>query len=99
LRSNFDARASTQLYSFRAQFLAYNESPLFLQLSPQSVVEQHTKDIPVSIYESAVEMVDNAPLTLFVRSGLKVETGEAERIAVDYTSKPSDTGPRGDSSS
>jgi COP9 signalosome complex subunit 6 len=80
------------------QFLAYNESPLFLQLNPQSV--EHTKDLPLSVYESAMEIVDNAPRTLFVRSAFKVETGEAERIAVDHTSKPSDTGgPEGDSSS
>lgn len=70
------------------QFFEYNETPLFLQLSRQAV----TKDLPVTIYESIVEIVNGEPEVVFVKAAYEVETGEAERVAVDHASKPSTTG-------
>lgn len=69
------------------QLFAYNENPLFLQLSPDAPTG---KDLPLVIYESATEIVDNNQETLFVVAPYKVETGEAERVAVDHVNKPTD---------
>lgn len=70
--------------------MAYNETPLFLQLSPDSVT--HGKDLPVTIYESVTEIVDNQPQTKFIVAPYRVETGEAERVAVDHASKSTSAG-------
>ncbi|GAA5868254.1 hypothetical protein JCM8547_002294 [Rhodosporidiobolus lusitaniae] len=86
------------------QFLEYNETPLFLQLSPPSLSSQPPtsssssstspsssggKDLPVQIYESTIELVSDVPTSVFVPTPYEVETGEAERVAVDHVSKPS----------
>ncbi|RUS21155.1 COP9 signalosome complex subunit 6-like protein [Endogone sp. FLAS-F59071] len=72
------------------QFLENNESPLFLQLDPASLhKDDRSKSLPVSLYESTIEVIGGQPQTLFIRSQYKIETGEAERIAVDHVSKPS----------
>lgn len=72
------------------QFLENNESPLFLQLDPASLhKDDRSRSLPVSLYESTIEVIGGQPQTLFIRSQYKIETGEAERIAVDHVSKPS----------
>lgn len=67
------------------QLFLYNENPLFLQLSPDA---HSGKDLPLTIYESANEITDNQQVTVFIRAPYKVETGEAERVAVDHVNKP-----------
>lgn len=69
------------------QLLTYNENPLFLQMAPETA--QSSKDLPLTIYESATEIVDNNQVMVFVGTPYKVETGEAERVAVDHVNKPS----------
>ncbi|GAA5973372.1 hypothetical protein JCM11641_003098 [Rhodosporidiobolus odoratus] len=80
------------------QFLHYNETPLFLHLSPPSTPHT-TKDLPIVIYESVVEIVDNEPTPVFVPVPYEIETGEAERVAVDHVSKGVEGGQEGASSS
>lgn len=46
--------------------------------------------------DSAAGVVLEGVQTYFVEGAYKIETGEAERIAVDYASKPSGTGTEGD---
>lgn len=75
--------------------LAYNETPMFLQLSPDAITG--SKDLPVTIYESITEIISNQPQTKFIVAPYRVETGEAERVAVDHASKSSSAG-TGDSS-
>ncbi|POY76010.1 hypothetical protein BMF94_0733 [Rhodotorula taiwanensis] len=76
------------------QFLEYNESPIFLQLSPPSsqqltAEEQSSKgDLPLAIYESVVELVAGEAKPTFVPVPYEVVTGEAERVAVEGVSKP-----------
>ncbi|TPX56053.1 hypothetical protein PhCBS80983_g04834 [Powellomyces hirtus] len=60
----------------------HNESPLFLQLDPTSPPD--AKDFPISIYESIMDIVGGQAQLLFLKSEYKIETGEAERIAVDH---------------
>lgn len=83
------------------QFLEYNESPVFLQLSPASTDAAPTttggegqegkekeKDLPLAIYESVVELVAGEAKPTFVHVPYEVVTGEAERVAVEGVSKP-----------
>lgn len=79
------------------QLTEYNESPLFLQLSPGEASLSRSKargELPISIYETYIEMADaqsskaQGPAMYFRPATYHVETGEAERIAVDHTSKP-----------
>ncbi|GAA6008737.1 hypothetical protein JCM11491_003416 [Sporobolomyces phaffii] len=81
--------ADTRLHK---QFLAYNESPLFLQLSPnRPAAAATTKDLPLTIYETVLEPQETGePEPTFVRVAYDIETGEAEKVAVDEVSKVQD---------
>ncbi|GAA5979722.1 hypothetical protein JCM10908_003020 [Rhodotorula pacifica] len=72
------------------QFLEYNESPIFLQLSPNHSANNSSeeKDLPLAIYESVVELVSGEAKPTFVPVPYEVVTGEAERVAVEGVSKP-----------
>jgi COP9 signalosome complex subunit 6 len=72
------------------QLLSYNENPLFLQITPDSVT--HGKELPVVVYECITEIVNNQSQSLFIRCPYRIETGEAERVAVDHAAKPSGQG-------
>ena len=76
------------------QLLAYNENPLFLQLATSAI--GLGKDLPFRIYEALTEIVSNTPTTHYIPVLYKIETGEAERIAVDQAAKPSDSGAGGE---
>ncbi|KAG0216454.1 maintenance of mitochondrial structure and function-domain-containing protein [Mortierella sp. GBAus27b] len=65
------------------QLTVYNESPLFLQLDPNEIPTP-ARSLPITVYESIVDIVDNQPQPMFIKAPYKVETGEAERIAVDH---------------
>ncbi|TKY49877.1 COP9 signalosome complex subunit 6a [Spatholobus suberectus] len=69
-----------------------NESPVYVLLNPS--INHSQKDLPVSIYESELHVIDGIPQLIFVRSSYTIETVEAERISVDHVAhlKPSDGG-------
>lgn len=95
---------SLQDMSVHRQLLEYNESPLFLQMSPsQNTIDQARSkgELPIGIYETFVDVshsirpdqsesggLEKGPDMYFRPANYQVETGEAERIAVDHTSKP-----------
>ncbi|KAJ3041089.1 COP9 signalosome complex subunit 6 [Rhizophlyctis rosea] len=70
------------------QFLQYNESSLFLKMNPTAAA--HSKDLPITIYESVVDMAAGATQLMFVKLQYKVETGEAERLAVEHVAHATD---------
>lgn len=93
------------LTALAPKFFVYNESPLFLQLSrattasaSASASASSNKDLPVAIYESNLEIIDNEPEVVFTQTAYEIETGEAERVAVDHASKPDMVGEGGQSS-
>ena len=49
-----------------------------------------SNDLPIEIYELVVEITRDGPRTTLVPVPYRVETGEAERVAVDHAAKPSD---------
>ncbi|XP_039012272.1 LOW QUALITY PROTEIN: COP9 signalosome complex subunit 6a-like [Hibiscus syriacus] len=69
-----------------------NESPLYVLLNP--TINPAQKDLPVTIYESELHVIDGIPQLIFVLSSYTIETVEAERISVDHVAhlKPSDGG-------
>ncbi|KAI9336826.1 COP9 signalosome complex subunit 6-like protein [Zopfochytrium polystomum] len=68
------------------QFIEYNENPLLLQLNP--AIAATSKDLPIAVYETIVDLVEGgAPQMSFAKAAYKVETGEAERIAVDHVAQ------------
>jgi len=79
-------------------FTDFNESPLLLQLDPAASLRKTTKELPIAIYESELHMVNDQPTQLFVKVPYKIETGEAERIAVDHVAKINPTGGSGEAS-
>ena len=70
----------------------FNENPLYLHLNP--MITNAMRELPISIYESELRMVDDVPTQLFVKVPYKIETGEAERISVDHIARitPSEGG-------
>ncbi|XP_021726325.1 COP9 signalosome complex subunit 6a-like [Chenopodium quinoa] len=69
-----------------------NESPVYVLLHPS--INHAQKDLPVSIFESELHVIDGLPQLIFVRSSYTIETVEAERISVDHVAhlKPADGG-------
>ncbi|KAM7252301.1 hypothetical protein ACFE04_024184 [Oxalis oulophora] len=69
-----------------------NESPVYVILNP--TINPAHKDLPVTIYESELHVIEGIPQLIFVRSSYTIETVEAERISVDHVAhlKPSDGG-------
>lgn len=70
------------------KFLQVNDSALFLQMDPNAL-SGGEREFPIDIYESIIDMVDERTRLVFIKSTYKVETGEAECIAVDHVAKPS----------
>ncbi|XP_073027001.1 COP9 signalosome complex subunit 6a-like [Primulina eburnea] len=69
-----------------------NENPVYVLINPS--INPAQKDLPVTIFESELHVIDSIPQLIFVRSSYTIETVEAERISVDHVAhlKPSDGG-------
>ncbi|KAJ7546706.1 hypothetical protein O6H91_08G051200 [Diphasiastrum complanatum] len=67
-----------------------NKSPICVLLNP--AINHAQKDLPVTIFESELHVIDGVPSMMFVRSAYTIETVEAECISVDHVAhiKPSD---------
>ncbi|DBB04951.1 TPA: hypothetical protein ACH3X3_010232 [Trebouxia sp. C0006] len=72
------------------KIMELNESPVFLLFHTQQNVIR--KDLPVSLYESELHVVDDRPSFIFVQAKFTVETSEAERIGVNQVAKVHATG-------
>ncbi|KAL7213035.1 hypothetical protein ACSBR2_015690 [Camellia fascicularis] len=59
-----------------------NESPMYVLLNPS--INHAQKDLPRTIYESELYVIDGIPQLIFVHSSYTIETVEAERILVDH---------------
>ncbi|KAL3161406.1 hypothetical protein ABBQ32_010296 [Trebouxia sp. C0010 RCD-2024] len=67
-----------------------NESPVFLLFHTQQSIVR--KDLPVSLYESELHVMEDRPSFHFVQAKFTVETSEAERIGVNQVAKVHATG-------
>jgi len=80
-----------------ATIAEFNESPLYMILDAVACGRKTTKELPITVYESELHMIEDKPTSLFVKVPYKIETGEAERIAVDHVARimPSGTSAEG----
>lgn len=75
------------------QFIAYSSTPLLLLLQPSALSVASTsadvtaQTLPFKAYEPTTEIRDRKTRSVFIEAPYTVETGEAERIAVDWTAK------------
>ncbi|XP_071455298.1 COP9 signalosome complex subunit 6 [Hetaerina americana] len=67
------------------QICEINESPVFLKMNPQA---RHS-DLPVTLYESVIDLVGGEATMLFVELHYTLATEEAERIGVDHVARMS----------
>jgi len=51
-----------------------------------------SQSLPFKAYEPSFEIKDNRSRAVFIEAAFNVETGEAERIAVDWTAKGGGSG-------
>lgn len=79
------------------QFLEINESPIYLLLDSVAAYSAATRDLPVMIFESELHVIEDKPTMLFVKVPYRIQTGEAERIGVDYVAKVTPAGGSEDS--
>ncbi len=67
------------------KIMEYNESPVMLLLNTR--IDLTRKDLPITLYETEMHVVDGCPVHQFVQSEYTVETSDAERIGVDQVAK------------
>ena len=70
------------------QLTVVNEGALLVKLDPNSL----SANLPVTIYESMVDINDAAPRMLFIEVCYTLVTEEAERIGVDHVARLSSAG-------
>ncbi|KAJ8462444.1 hypothetical protein ONZ45_g5705 [Pleurotus djamor] len=72
------------------QFTNYCSTPLLLILQPTLAFvssDVNAQTLPFKAYEPSVEIRDRKTRSVFIEASYNVETGEAERIAVDWTAR------------
>ncbi|KIO34560.1 hypothetical protein M407DRAFT_209775 [Tulasnella calospora MUT 4182] len=70
------------------QLIGYHPTPLLLVLQPTSTdLQKDSGVLPFKAYEPTVEIRDRKSRNVYIEAPYKIETGEAERIAVDSTAK------------
>ncbi|KAI9511796.1 COP9 signalosome subunit 6 [Russula earlei] len=76
------------------QFSLYCSNPLLLILQPIHTVSVNVTlgHLPIRAYEPTIEIRDHAPRSVYIEAPFSVETGEAERIAVDTTARGGEGG-------
>jgi COP9 signalosome complex subunit 6 len=68
---------------------AFNEVPLFLVMNCSP--DPEAKQLPLSIFEAEIHMINDVPTQIFVDIDFKLETAQAERVAVDQITKVTPT--------
>ncbi|KAJ4476666.1 hypothetical protein J3R30DRAFT_317868 [Lentinula aciculospora] len=85
-----------RLHSQIVQFTGYCSTPLLLILQPTTNLlgsaDGTSQNLPFKAYEQTIEIKDRSSRSVFVEASFNVETGEAERIAVDWTAKGGGSG-------
>jgi COP9 signalosome complex subunit 6 len=74
------------------QFLEINESPIYLVLDAVAAFQATTRDLPITVFESELHVVQDQPTMLFVKVPYRIQTGEAERIGVDHVARVTPAG-------
>jgi Maintenance of mitochondrial structure and function len=75
--------------SIHRDMMAFNEAPLFLLMN--HAPEPDAKQLPLSIHEAEMHIINDSPTQIFVDIPFKLETAQAERVAVDQITKATPT--------
>jgi COP9 signalosome complex subunit 6 len=67
------------------QVLPFNESPMFLLLDTNP--DASAREIPMFLYETEHKVVGDVPELQFRKTLYKIETSDAERLAVDHVAR------------
>ena len=67
------------------QMTQFNESPFFLLMHAKP--DPEAKELPISLYESEMHIVNETPTMLFVSLKFQLETLQAERITMERVAK------------
>jgi len=70
------------------QICEFNESPIMMKLNP---FDKNIDHLPVSLYESVIDLVNGEATMLFVPLTYTLATEEAERIGVDHVARMTST--------
>jgi len=84
------SECKTSDIQIHSQFLQFNESPLYLLLDP--IASSISRELPLTMFESELRIIDDEPTTLFSKVSYKIEPEVAERIAVDHVAHTSVAG-------
>ena len=57
------------------QFLEINESPIYLVLDAAAAFQSTTRDLPITVFESELHVVQDQPTMLFVKVPYRIQTG------------------------
>ncbi|KAI0322317.1 maintenance of mitochondrial structure and function-domain-containing protein [Amylostereum chailletii] len=78
------------------QFTPYSSTPLLLILQPSTIATGSSditaQHLPLKAFEPTIEIRDRTSRSVFIEAPFSVETGEAERIAVDWTARGGEGG-------
>ncbi|PIL29651.1 hypothetical protein GSI_08288 [Ganoderma sinense ZZ0214-1] len=89
-------RPSSRHIALHEQFTPYSSTPLLLIMQPSTVFaaasDASGQSLPLKAYEPTIEIRDRKSRSVFIEATYSVETGEAERIAVDWTAKGGEGG-------
>lgn len=73
--------------SLHKELLAFNESPLFMMMDPTP--SNDSKDLPITIFEYEARATAEASASTFVSLTFRLETFQAEQIAMEQVASPS----------
>ncbi|KAF4623464.1 hypothetical protein D9613_001688 [Agrocybe pediades] len=82
--------------NLQEQFTGYCSNPLLLILQPNlalvSSADVNAQTLPLKAYEPTIELKERKSRSVYIEVPYNVETGEAERIAVDWTARGGGSG-------
>ncbi|KIM48341.1 hypothetical protein M413DRAFT_440067 [Hebeloma cylindrosporum] len=89
-------RPTSRHITLHEQFTGYCSTPLLLILQPSlaliSSSDVNAQTLPFKAYEPTIELRDRKSRSVYIEVPYNVETGEAERIAVDWTARGGGSG-------
>ncbi|KAF7340003.1 COP9 signalosome complex subunit 6 [Mycena venus] len=89
-------RPTPRHIALHEQFTGYCSTPLLLILQPSITLvassDVNAQNLPFKAYEPTIELRDRKSRSVFIEVPYNVETGEAERIAVDWTARGGGSG-------
>ncbi|KAJ7630568.1 COP9 signalosome subunit 6 [Roridomyces roridus] len=89
-------RPTARHIALHEQFTGYCSTPLLLLLQPSISLaassDVNAQNLPFKAYEPSIELRERKSRSVYIEVPYTVETGEAERIAVDWTARGGGSG-------